>query len=234
MSDSDDPGTPAGGDVPVDAPGWAAIDRHASARLRGPTPHQFTSNTAYDLESHNPLPCVTVWEGSGPARWHYVGYGLSELFEKSSPRPEISGFGFELTMNIPRGDEDVPPAWPINLIQGIGRYVLEQRAPMDSGHCIDLGGPLEPGGETRLTGVVCVPDPALGKIETPNGSLLFLSLFGLAPGEVESMQSWELERKVGLVKAVSPLCVTEPERLPFEDDERQATIWRRHAMNVLL
>ena len=234
MSGPDESGSPPGGEVPIDAPGWAAIDRHASLRLRGPTPHQFTSNTAYDLDSQNPLPCVTVWEGSAPARWHYVGYGLSELFEKSAPNPEISGFGFELTMNIPRGAETVPPAWPINLIQGIGRYVLEQRAPMDSGHCIDLGGSLRPEDDTPLSGVVCVPDPALGKIETPNGSVLFLCLFGLVSAEVEAMQAWELPRKVGLVKAVSPLCVTEPDRVAFAEDERYATIYRRHAMNVLV
>ena len=41
-----------------------------------------------------------------------------------------------------------------------------------------------PGTPTRLTGVVCVPDPSLGKIETPNGSLLFLQLYGLTSEEL--------------------------------------------------
>lgn len=231
MSDSDQRQPSA---APVEAPGWAAIDRQVGRHYPGQTPHQFTSATAYDLEGRSPLPCVTVWSGARPDRWHYVGYGLSELFEKSSPQPDRSGFGFELTMRVPRGGEEVPPAWPIRLLQGIGHYVLSQRAPMDSGHCIDLGGALVPESLTRLSGVVCIPDPELGKIDTPNGSLLFLQLYGLTSEELEAMTDWELERKVGLIKAVSPLGITDPGRRPLAEDPEHATAWRRHALNVLV
>jgi hypothetical protein len=61
---------------------------------------------------------------------------------------------------------------------------------------------------------VLVPDPQLGKLATPHGSVLFLQLFGLAPDEVEAMQAWDLSRKVGLVMEVDPLprssCATPP------------------------
>jgi hypothetical protein len=229
---------------PVDAPGWAALDRVFSSLYPGSTPHQFTSKTAYDVESPSPLPAITVFEGRGPEAgsefWHYVTYGLTELFEKASPQAEISGFGFELTFRLPRDPaSDQPPAWPLRLLQGLGQYVLAGHGSFDTGHVVDLGGPIVPPSEaeavqTRLEGVVTIPDPAVGKMETPHGSVLFLLLFGLCRSEVEAMGQWEeLPRKVGLVREVAPLGITRLDRVPFEEDDKAAPVYRRYALNVL-
>jgi hypothetical protein len=224
---------------PVHAPGWAAIDRVVAAQHPGQVPHQFASRHAYDLEGNAPLPAISVWEGTGPSHWLYVGYGLSELFEKSSPEPEVSGFGYELTFRLPRRDEDThPPTWPLALLHGIAAGVLSREAELDSGHLVGLGGPIVPraevGRETALHGVICVPDPTLGKIRTPFGSVLFLSLFGLTSGELHAMESWSLERKVGLVYEVAPTVVTDPGRPAFADDPVMAPVYRRHALGVLV
>lgn len=224
---------------PVEAPGWAALDRALATVHRGEVPHQFASEVAYDLDSTSPLPAVSVYEGEGPEHWHYVTYGLTELFEKTSPNASVSGFGFELTFRLPRAtDEARPPLWPIRLLQGIGHYVLSGHGGLDTGHVIDLGGPLRPPEQdrepSRLHGVICVPDPALGKIETPHGSVLFLQLFGLTSDELHGIEAWELKRKVGLVAEVSPLGITDPERLPLDEDRRTAAIFRRYALRILI
>lgn len=219
---------------PVHAPGWAAIDR-AMARLHpGQTPHQFTSHTGYDLESKSPLPAISVYEGRGSRHWHYVTHGLSELFDKSSAHASVSGFGFELTFALPRGEETTPPAWVLSLLQGIGGHVLSGHGALDSGHLIDLGGPLRLEPETKLSGLLCVPDPRLGKIETPHGSLMFMALFGVTNDEMAAMHQWSLERKVGLVADVAPLAVTEPDRLAFEADPRTSPAYRRAALGLTL
>lgn len=235
-----------GGDsrYPVKAPGWAALDRALGRVYPGQTPHQFASQRAYDLEGQAPLPAISVYEGQAPAHWHLVSYGLTELFEKSSPDPEHSGFGFELTLRLPRGeDEAAPPGWAIQLLQALGHYVLSGHGPLDSGHVIDLGGPLAPPqreGEgpprpSALEGVVCVPDPQLGKIETPFGSVLFLQLFGLTRDELEPMGQWPLERKVGLVtEAYPPLAITDPARGSMREDRRKVTIFRRYELGVMI
>jgi hypothetical protein len=224
---------------PVEAPGWAAIDRALGMVHPGIVPHQFASKTAYDLESPSPLPAVSVYEGIGPEHWHYVTYGLTELFEKTSADPGVSGFGFEITFRLPRpAGEEKPPVWPIRLLQGIGHYVLSGHGSLDTGHVVDLGGPLCPTSQseapTRLQGVVCVPDPALSKIDTPHGSVLFLLLFGLTAEELEALEGWELRRKVGLVHEVAPAGITDPHRPPLADDPRTAPIWRRHLLGILL
>lgn len=217
---------------PVRAPGWAAIDLACARLYPGAVPHQFASNTAYDLESVSPLPAISVWEAAG--HWHFVTYGLSELFEKTSERRDVSGFGFELTLRLPRpAADDRPPAWPLRLLQGLGGFVLSGHAPLDTGHVIDLGGPLD-GAGSALTGVVLVPDPQLGKLDTPHGSLLFLQLFGLAPDEVEALQTWDLPRKVGLVMEVDGLAITDPARPPLREDRRTAPIFLRYAARILL
>ena len=229
---------------PVEAPGWAAIDRALGMLYPGQVPHQFTSERAYDLEGQAPLPAVAVYEGGGPsACWHFVSYGLTELFEKSSPDAEHSGFGFELTLRLPKHPgEEMPPVWAVKLLQALGHYVLSGHAELDTGHVIDLGGPLAPpqvgeGGAERpcaLEGVVLVPDPRLGPIGTPFGRVLFLQLFGLTRDELEPMTEWSLERKVGLVMEYDPLAITDPGRGSMREDQRKAAVFRRYELGVMI
>jgi hypothetical protein len=233
--DSEDPR------YPVEAPGWAAIDRALSVLYPGQIPHQFTSERAYDLEGPAPLPAVAVYESTAPEGWHFLSYGLTELFEKSSADPEHSGFGFELTLRLPRAEAN-PPVWALRLLQVLGHYVLSGHGGLDTGHLIDLGGPLAPpqmeedGAERpcALEGVVLVPDPRLGVLSTAFGRVLFLQLFGLTRDELTVMESWELERKVGLVMEYDPLGVTDPARGSMRDDPRKAAVFRRYELGVMI
>jgi hypothetical protein len=218
---------------PLSAPGWADLDRALLHHHGGRVPHQFTSARAYDLEGSDPLPAICVFEGEGPRHWHYVGYGLSELFEKTSPRADVSGFGFELALRLRRADgEDTPPRWPLRLLQGIAHYVLSGHGPLDSGHCVDLGAALEPGVESQVTGVLCIPDPRLGKIDTTHGSVLFLQLWGVTGDELEAMQRWDLPRKVGFAAAVDPVGITDPRRESLRTDPRRVALFRRFDLGI--
>lgn len=225
-------------DYPIDAPGWQAIDRACLTVHPDATPHQFTSQRAYDLEGDAPLPAITVWEGRGPSHWHYVSYGLTELFEKNSPNPKLSGFGYELTFRLPRGDaETEPPTWPLRLLQGLAHYVMNGHADLDTGHVIDLGGPIDGGSgpePTALEGLVCVPDPGMPELTTPFGSVLFLALVGLTRDEFEPMQDWDMPRKVGLVREALPSAVNDLHRRSWKADPRKSTIYRRYELKVLL
>lgn len=224
---------------PVQAPGWAALDKVGLTFYPGQTPHQFTSPTGYDLDSRNPLPAICVWEAANPEHWHYVTYGLTELFEKTSGNPDISGFGFEVTFRIPRQPgQEQPPTWPIELLQTVGHYALSGQGGLDTGHMIDLGGPLvqatDDGDPTALAAVMTVPDPTFGKVDTQFGSVLFLQLFGVTRDELESMQGWPMERRVGFVREVEPFAVTRVERGAYIDDRKTAAAWRRHALGILV
>lgn len=223
---------------PVQAPGWAAIDRAMATLYPGQVPHQFASQRAYDLEGSNPLPAIAAYEATQPDHWHLVSYGLSELFEKSSPDAEHSGYGYELTMRLPRAaDEDRPPGWVVEFMQTVGHYVLSGHGSLDSGHLIDLGGPLcsEPDTPpTALQGVICVPDPQLGKVDTVHGSILFLQLYGLTRDEFEPMEEWDMKRKVGLVQEADRFAITDVRRGSMRDDQRKAPLYRRYALGIMI
>lgn len=237
-----DPDANAGGDAsaPVAAPGWDAIDRAVGRHFAAQTPHQFSSRTAYDLDSPSPLPAITVWETRAPAGWLYVSYGLSELFDKTSQNPGVSGFGYEFSLRLPREPGHAhPPVWPLRLLQALGHHVLSTGAGFDSGHAIDLGASMvQPGSDgpqgCALTGLICLPDPLLGKIHTPHGSLLFLRLFGVAADELKLLDELELGDLVACLAELEPLAITDPTRASFTEDPERAKILRRYRVGISL
>lgn len=219
----------------AEAPGWAAIDAALGRLYPRQVPHQFASQTAYELDTPSPLPAIAVYEAVRPLHWHFVTYGLSELFEKSSSDPEVSGFGFELTMRTPRApDEATPPTWPLRALQGLGRYVLGRRQGLDTGHCADLGGSIAQGQDSALTCLACVPDPLLGKIGTPFGSLLFLQVVGVTSDELAAMQRLDHEGVVHLLSELDFHGITDPSRGSYFKDPQKAPVLRRYQLGVLV
>lgn len=227
----------------IPAPGWDAIDRWVGGHFGAQVPHQFTSRTAYELETPSPLPAVTVWATSAPAGWLYVTYGLSELFDKSSNDPNVSGFGFELSLRLPSAtaaDADArPPTWPLRLLQSLGRHVLSTGSSFDSGHAIDLGASLvmpnsDGPQDCALTGLICLPDPLLGKIDTVHGSLLFLRLFGVTEDELKILDRLELGDLVACMAELSPMALTDPERASFAEHPERSKVLKRYALGIVL
>ena len=71
-----------------------------------------------------------------------------------SDDPAVSGWGFELTMRLPRGEgDDQPPTYAINFLFNLGRYVRRSGNPLGSGHVMDLNGPICIGADTALHAV---------------------------------------------------------------------------------
>lgn len=197
------------------APGWQAID-DAMARLYGAAlarhvgyspPAAFSTNlqgcSAYDAGEH----------------WHYVSYGLSELYGPD-PRadPTVSGWGFELTIRVPRGPESVAPGWPFTMVNEMAKHVNGNGAVLDAGHRIDLrqavtGYPAVPDAPpTGLTVFAVTVDPQLGAIQTPNGRLTFLQLVGVTAAEKERMVASSTSAVLAELAAGNPLLVTDPGR----------------------
>jgi suppressor of fused-like protein len=82
-----------------ESPGWAAID-DALAEIYGEVePLHFAAELPMAVGGNDPLHGVSAWRSTfgGRACWHFVTYGYTELFEKESDDPAVSGFGFEMT-----------------------------------------------------------------------------------------------------------------------------------------
>ena len=113
--------------------------------------------------------------------WHYVTYGLSELWAKESDDPEKSGFGFEFTMRVSRSESDRdPPGWPFTLLEKLAQAV-RRGSEFAVGHQADVGEPID-GKTIGRTSLMFVADPELATIETANGRLGFLEVVGIQTG----------------------------------------------------
>lgn len=193
-------------EVGSDAPGWDAIDA-ALGHLVGDQEPVHWGQTEH-------WPNDSIWGISAclmEGRWLYVTYGLSELFDKTSDDAAVSGWGIELTTRVVARAES-PPAWPTVLLSKLGQYVYDTGNVFASGHRFDAQGPITGGDPpTKLVAVAFAPDPQLGSIETPNGSVAFLTAFGITRDELDRMQA---TTTFGVLAQLSPegLLVTDPGR----------------------
>lgn len=194
--------------------GWDAIDQELSKIYGDQEPKHYGTIISYALGGQDPLDGISVYKADAPyPHWHFVTYGFTELYDKESDNLEDSGFGFELTFRLARQEEEEePPAWALNLLQNMGRYVFNSGNVFRSGDYLDANGPICLDSDTQLTALAYVEDPELPAIDTPNGRIEFLQVVGITADELEAMQTWNT---LGLLRACiqhMPHYITDLER----------------------
>ena len=218
-------------DAEDEAPGWSALDE-ALFRLREREPDfQYAAQPRWAEGGDEPLDCINVWAVDGPpAHWHFVSYGLSELYEKETDEPDVSGFGFELTLRLRRGDEAEPPAWAVELLQNLARYVFDTGNVFEAFHQFDLGGPIARGVDTRLEAVVFARDAELAPLPTPFGRVELLQVVGVAADEYDLLKDWGTEPFLQAFAESEPMLVTDPQRRSLLDEPERAAELRRRVV----
>ncbi|MBX9622454.1 MAG: suppressor of fused domain protein [Gemmataceae bacterium] len=193
-----------------DAPGWHAIDA-ACDRLYPDQPEPLHMAPALSpVFGGGLIYGISAYRAADPApHWHLVTYGFSELHAKESDDPAVSGWGFELTFRLARGDEAEPPGWAFNFLTNLGAYVGRSGNPFGPGHHMDLNGPIALGSPTLIRGIVFAPDPDLGAIDTPNGAVEFLQVVGVTLDELAACEDWVTAEVVGVIRAANPKLVTD-------------------------
>ncbi|HLV73488.1 MAG TPA: suppressor of fused domain protein [Vulgatibacteraceae bacterium] len=187
-----------------ESPGWEAIDAALRGLYGDVTPLHLGTVHKWALGGPDPLDGISVYPRAEPVpHWHFISYGMSELYEKVSDNPDESGWGFEFTFRAAREpDEEKPPMWPASLLQNLGRYVYTSGNWFESGHHINPNGPIQADNEdSEIRGLTFITDPELGAISTPHGRVEFLQVVGLAMEEYEALRQW---RPDGLLQALSP------------------------------
>jgi suppressor of fused-like protein len=214
------------------APGWVAIDAALVRRYGEQVPRRWGAMLRRRLGGSDPLDGISAYHDEGPpSHWHYVTYGLSELYAKQSADPARSGWGIELTFRLRRADGDSDaPEWPITILQNLARYVFESRNRLLPGHHIDARGPIALDEPTELVATAFAADPDLPGIQTPNGSVDFVQLFGLTRDEYDAARAWDTSALLDLVRRANPLLVTDLGReTVLADPELAAEVARRTA-----
>ncbi|MDA5343261.1 suppressor of fused domain protein, partial [Stenotrophomonas maltophilia] len=160
----------------TDTPGWDAINAALAPLYAGQEPRHYGTALPYTLGGQDPLDGISVYWADAPVpHWHYITYGFSELYAKESSDADASGYGFELTFRLAAVDGEsagsTPPAWPMNLLQNLARYVFGSGNVFEDGHHLNANGPIALETGTRLCHLAFIADPQLPARETANGHL---------------------------------------------------------------
>lgn len=174
-------------------PGRAAIDRALDALY--PNSRDYRMGLLPDASgAPPPLAEVVAYRCASPRpHWHYVTYGLSEIEEKQSEQPELSGFGIELTLRL-EDPSEAPPTWPINLLRWLAERVWNDGSPYGDLHSMPLPDGMLDAVSAGVDGLAFAVDAALGTARTSNGSVTFLQVVGLTAGEYQLMGRWDGRR----------------------------------------
>lgn len=197
----------------VDAPGRDAIASTLDALYRGRQPRSFDNPNPRRRGGDDPLDTISVWQRAEPApHWHYVSYGLSDLYGKTSTSA-ASGHGFELTLRVAvAAGELEPPLWPMHLLQSLARYVYRTGHGFHDGHRMSANGPMSLGSPSQLCSMAFRFDPELPAIDTANGSVAFLQVVGLTLDEEAVAQKWDTRKLLDALLPFMPLWQTDLKR----------------------
>jgi hypothetical protein len=195
------------------SPGWEAIDEQMARLYPDQEPRHYGTIIPATLGGKDPIEGISAYRTAGPdAHWHFVTYGFSELHAKEWENLELSGFGFELTFRLHPVDGDNPPAWALNFLQNLGRYVFQTGNVFEPGHYMNLNGPIALEKKTEIRAIAFIEDPQLPTIETPHGTLTFLQVVGITLDELDTIKRWKSDSFLRLLGESVPNFVTDLER----------------------
>lgn len=233
-----------------EAQGWDAIVAALKPLYGKREPLHFGNVLPFGAGGKDPIHGMDLYFNSKPVpHWHLITYGFSELWDKESDDPEVSGYGFELTARVKidvtpgeaqklaagdyaicnEGREEARgrfvPYWAMNCLQNLARYVFESGNAFGDGHHIDLQGPIRSNSSTLICAAAFRLDPALPSISTPNGSVKFLQLVGLTKDEYDATKEWNTLPVLNLISEQDPLLIIDLERKSaLEDPKLKAAI----------
>ncbi|WP_145323616.1 suppressor of fused domain protein [Paenibacillus xylanexedens] len=199
--------------------GWDAIDKAIGDLYGEQEPRHYGTALPYMLGGPDPLDGISVYAVDKPMHhWHFVTYGFSELYEKEMQDSSKSGYGFELTFRLTRNEEETePPAWALNLLQNVGRYVFNSGNIFQPGDYMDTNGPICLESDTLLTALAFIEDPDLPELSTPNGSVKFIQIVGISGRELEMIQTWNTRGFLSACSHFMPKYVTDLMRNSYAD-----------------
>jgi hypothetical protein len=161
------------------APGWDAITRVFDAAYPGQTSPVHRGPLVFRMHdlSENAAAFDGVSAYDAGDYWHFVTYGLTELYGKGNEDPNVSGFGYELTFKLPKVSA-APALWAFDFLEAIGKQVWKG-LELGAGHTIETG-PLDGRPGTRETAILVVRDALVpDSIVTPTGRVELLLLLGI-------------------------------------------------------
>ena len=178
--------------------GWKAIEDACVKMYPGQSdPKHFGTLISWMLGGNDPLDGISIYDGE--EYYHFVTFGLSELYEKENENKEYSGYGFELTVKLKKDgleDEEAGIRGMCGILQAIARLTYNKGEIFQPDEYIYTGQTtgIDPNGKSLITGFITQLDK-LEEIETPNGKLQFVELIGVTDAELKAIIDKQLSVK---------------------------------------
>ena len=188
----------------IETAGWDAITRAFEKLYPEQTdPLHYAPIISWRLGGEDPLDGISVYDGGD--YYHFVTYGLSELYDKESEDFDYSGYGFELTLKLKKSslkniEEELNCI--CGILQTLGRITFENGDVFQPFEYIYTGqkNGMDSKSLSNITGFVTVLDE-IGEINTPNGLLQFVQLVGMTDAELKNI----VDKKITVEEMVEKL-----------------------------
>ncbi len=181
------------GDEEFNASGWDAIVAEFERIYPGQTdPKHFGTLISWRLGGPNPLDGTSIYDGGN--YWHFVTFGLSELYEKESENKEYSGYGMEFTFKLKKGcyneeNEEDELRCIVGNLDNIAKITYEEGELFLPNEYVYTGQTegIDRFQKSKLTGFITVSDPSVNTLNTPNGKVEFVEFIGVTDSELKAI-----------------------------------------------
>lgn len=178
--------------------GWDAITEECERKYKGQNPQHFGTLIKWKFGGNDPLDGISVYDGGD--YFHFVTYGLSELYEKESENKDISGYGMEFTFKLKKDNyenEEDEIKCICNILQSIARLTFtkgEIFKPYEFLYTGQTQG-IDVKMKSNITGFITIPDTDFNPIDTPNGKLIFVEFIGVTNDELLAVKDKNIDVK---------------------------------------
>lgn len=189
--------------------GWDAITEACEKIYPNQkNPKHFGTLINWKFGGSDPLEGISVYDGGD--YWHFVTYGLSELYEKESDNKEISGYGMEFTLKLKKDnyvDEEAEIRCLCGILQHIARITFTKGEIFKSYEYLFTGQTkgIDAKMKSNIKGFITIPDNELNSIDTPNGKVDFVEFIGVTNNELKAIMNKEIDVKTLYEKLGSDL-----------------------------
>lgn len=193
----------------INSSGWDAIDKLCDEVYKEQkNPKHYGTLISYQFGGKDPLQGISVYDGG--SYWHFITYGLSELYEKESPVKEVSGYGMEFTFKLKKDNyenEENEIKCICGILQSIARITFTTGEIFNAYEYLYTGQTegIDYNRKSKLTGFITIEDDKFHSINTPNGIVNFVEFIGVTDRELAALQNKQLTVKELLLKLGSDI-----------------------------
>lgn len=190
----------------VNVNGWDAITNLCDKIYPNQeNPKHYGTLISWKLGGNDPLKGISIYDSGD--YWHFITYGLSELYEKESAIKDVSGYGMELTFKLKKDNyenEENEIKCICGILQSIARITFTKGEVFNSYEYLYTGQTegIDYNRKSNITGFIIVPDDKFHEINTQNGKVNFVEFIGVTDNELKAIQKKritvnELYKKIG-------------------------------------